>query len=274
MTAAAARMAGLRAVLVLTAKSDQPAAEGNLLLDYLYGAEVRFVPAVDPMYAVGQDEAAVAEVVADEARAGPKGLRHPRRRLERRRRARLRDRHRGARRSAARDERVTPSRLYYASGSRGTQAGLTLGAKLSNAPYQLWGVAVSAGEPEKIERARKAANDAAVAPQLADPRRTRRSLHRSGFHRRGLRHRDRRRSRGDQARRRHRGDSARSRLHVQGDGGAHPPRARRRDPRVRHRRLSAHRRLPCALHRRRPREPWILTTMVTTTVHEESSSQP
>ena len=45
---------------------------------------------------------------------------------------------------------------------RGTQAGLTLGAKLSNAPYQLWGVAVSAGEPEKIERARKVANDAAV----------------------------------------------------------------------------------------------------------------
>ena len=57
---------------------------------------------------------------------------------------------------------VSPSRLYCASGSRGTQAGLTLGAKLSHAPYRLWGVAVSAGEPEKIERARKAANDAAA----------------------------------------------------------------------------------------------------------------
>jgi 1-aminocyclopropane-1-carboxylate deaminase/D-cysteine desulfhydrase-like pyridoxal-dependent ACC family enzyme len=54
------------------------------------------------------------------------------------------------------------SSLYYASGSRGTQAGLTLGRKLSDAPYELWGVAVSAGEPEKIERARKAANDAAA----------------------------------------------------------------------------------------------------------------
>jgi D-cysteine desulfhydrase family pyridoxal phosphate-dependent enzyme len=161
MTAAAARMAGLRAVLVLTAKSDQPAAEGNLLLDYLYGAEVRFVPAVDPMYAVGQDEAAVAEVVADEARAGRKAYVIP---------------VGGSSAVGAlgyvtgtaelvdqlRAINASPSRLYYASGSRGTQAGLTLGAKLSTAPYQLWGVAVSAGEPEKIERARKAANDAAV----------------------------------------------------------------------------------------------------------------
>ena len=161
MTAAAARMAGLRAVLVLTAKSDQPAAEGNLLLDYLYGAEVRFVPAVDPMHAVGQDEAAVAEVVADEAREGRKAYVIP---------------VGGSSAVGAlgyvtgtaelvdqlRAMNASPSRLYYASGSRGTQAGLTLGAKLSNAPYQLWGVAVSAGEPEKIERARKAANDAAV----------------------------------------------------------------------------------------------------------------
>jgi D-cysteine desulfhydrase family pyridoxal phosphate-dependent enzyme len=161
MTAAAARMAGLRAVLVLTAKSDQPAAEGNLLLDYLYGAEVRFVPAVDPMYAVGQDEAAVAEVVADEARAGRKAYVIP---------------VGGSSAVGAlgyvtgtaelvdqlRAINASPSRLYYASGSRGTQAGLTLGAKLSTAPYQLWGVAASAGEPEKIERARKAANDAAV----------------------------------------------------------------------------------------------------------------
>ena len=57
---------------------------------------------------------------------------------------------------------VAPTRLYFGSGSRGTQAGLTLGAKLSRAPYKLWGVAVSAGEPEKIVRAMNAANDAAV----------------------------------------------------------------------------------------------------------------
>lgn len=161
MTAAAARMAGLRAVLVLTAKHDHPVAEGNLLLDYLYGAEVRFVAAIDPMFAVGHDEAVVAEVVADEAKqgrtayviavggsspVGALGYVHGTQELV----DQLRALH------------VTASRLYYASGSRGTQAGLTLGAKLSNAPFTLWGVAVSGGEPEKIERARKAANDAAA----------------------------------------------------------------------------------------------------------------
>jgi 1-aminocyclopropane-1-carboxylate deaminase/D-cysteine desulfhydrase-like pyridoxal-dependent ACC family enzyme len=58
--------------------------------------------------------------------------------------------------------------LYYASGSRGTQAGLTLGAKLSAAPYRVYGVAVSAGESEKIERARRIANEAASLLQLPE----------------------------------------------------------------------------------------------------------
>ena len=59
------------------------------------------------------------------------------------------------------DAGIAPSRLYYASGSRGTQAGLTLGAKLCGAPYAVYGVAVSGGEPEKIERAKRIANEAA-----------------------------------------------------------------------------------------------------------------
>ena len=161
MTAAAARLARMKAVLVLTAKQDAPAPEGNLLLDYLYGAEVRFVPAIDPMLAVGHDEAVVAQVVADEAAQGRQAYVIP---------------VGGSSAIGAlgyvsgtaelvdqlRAMQITPSRLYYASGSRGTQAGLTLGSKLSQAPYRLWGVAVSAGEPEKIERARKAAHEAAA----------------------------------------------------------------------------------------------------------------
>ena len=43
---------------------------GNLLLDKLYGAEIRLVPSIDPMLAVGQDEAVVAEVVSEEKAAG------------------------------------------------------------------------------------------------------------------------------------------------------------------------------------------------------------
>lgn len=161
MTAAAAAMAGMRCVLVLTATSEQPAIAGNLLLDKLYGATIRLVPAIDPMLAVGQDEAVVAEVAAEEKAAGrvpyviPVGgssgigvfgyvggtaelveqLNHA---------------------------GTAAARLYFASGSRGTQAGLTLGAKLCGATYRVYGVAVSAGEPEKIERAKRIANEAAA----------------------------------------------------------------------------------------------------------------
>jgi len=161
MTAAAARMAGLKCVLVLSSRYEVPQIEGNLLLDYVFGAEVRFVPAEDPMLAVGQDAAVVAEVVESEAAAGrttyviPVGGSSPVGALG------------YVSGTAELVEQLralgsSPSRLYYASGSRGTQAGLTLGAKLSDAPYELWGIAVSAGEPEKIERAKNAANDAAV----------------------------------------------------------------------------------------------------------------
>ncbi|MGE0864562.1 MAG: D-cysteine desulfhydrase family protein [Vicinamibacterales bacterium] len=160
MTAAAAAIAGMRCVLVLTATAAEPPLEGNLLLDRLYGAAVRLVPSIDPMLAVGQDEAVVAEVAAGERAQGrvpyviPVG---------------------GSSGigvfgyvggTAELVEQLSaigasPTRLYYASGSRGTQAGLTLGALLCDAPYEVYGVAVSAGEPEKIERASRIGNEAA-----------------------------------------------------------------------------------------------------------------
>jgi D-cysteine desulfhydrase family pyridoxal phosphate-dependent enzyme len=161
MTAAAACVAGMRCVLVLTTTVDQPPIAGNLLLDTLYGAAIRLVPSINPMLAVGQDEAVVAEVVAEETAAGrvpyviPVGgssgigvfgyIGGS---------AELVDQ--------LADAGIAPSRLYYASGSRGTQAGLTLGAQLCAAPYRVYGVAVSAGEPEKIERAKRIANEAAM----------------------------------------------------------------------------------------------------------------
>ncbi len=167
MTAAAACMAGMGAVLVLTTTTDHPPVAGNLLLDKLYGATIRLVPSIDPMLAVGQDEAVVAEVVAEERAAGrvpyviPVGgssgvgvcgyIGGS---------AELVDQLQG--------DGVSPSRLYYASGSRGTQAGLTLGAKLCQAEYRVYGVAVSAGEPEKIERAKRIANEAAALLQLPE----------------------------------------------------------------------------------------------------------
>ena len=137
------------------------------VLDKLYGATIRLVPSIDPMLAVGQDEAVVAEVAAGERAAGrvpyviPVGgssgvgvcgyIGGS---------AELVDQ--------LADAAIEPSRLYYASGSRGTQAGLTFGAKLCEAPYQAYGVAVSAGEPEKIERAKRIANEAAALLKLPE----------------------------------------------------------------------------------------------------------
>lgn len=167
MTAAAAAVAGLRCVLVLTTTTSEPPIEGNLLLDTLYGAAIRMVPSIDPMLAVGKDEEVVAAVVDEERAAGrvpyviPVGgssgvgvLGYIGGSAE------LVDQ--------LRDGGYSPSRLYYASGSRGTQAGLTLGAKLCGAPYQVYGVAVSAGEPEKIERAKRIANEAASRLELPE----------------------------------------------------------------------------------------------------------
>src|ERR1044071_8015797 len=54
MTAAAARAAGMKASLVLTSDVEQPAMQGNLLLDRLLGAEIHLIPAnPDPRLAVG-----------------------------------------------------------------------------------------------------------------------------------------------------------------------------------------------------------------------------
>jgi D-cysteine desulfhydrase family pyridoxal phosphate-dependent enzyme len=167
MTAAAARVAGLQVSLVLSSRDPQPQVQGNLLLDHLLGAELHFLTAsADPRLAVAENEVAkVAEVVEVlQARGerpyvipvgGSSGI--------------------GALGYVAGTLELVgqlvalgeaPTRLYYASGSRGTQAGLTLGARLYNVTYQLCGIAVSGGEPEKIERARRIANEAAERLEL------------------------------------------------------------------------------------------------------------
>jgi 1-aminocyclopropane-1-carboxylate deaminase/D-cysteine desulfhydrase-like pyridoxal-dependent ACC family enzyme len=66
----------------------------------------------------------------------------------------------------------SPTRLYHPSGSRGTQAGLVLGARLYGAPYQVYGVDVSLGASDWAERTRaiieQAADRIGVTLQLSD----------------------------------------------------------------------------------------------------------
>ena len=163
MTAAAARVAGLGVTLVLTTREPLPAAQGNYLLDRLFGAIIHLIPAgPDPRIAVAPDEEQrVGEIVDEMKKRGerpyiiPVGgssgvgvLGYASGTLE------LIEQ--------LKELNLSPTRLYYASGSRGTQAGLELGARLFTPSYRLCGVAVSGGEDEKRVRAARIANEAAA----------------------------------------------------------------------------------------------------------------
>jgi D-cysteine desulfhydrase family pyridoxal phosphate-dependent enzyme len=134
LTAAAGVIAGLRSVLVLDARHGSEIA-GNLLLDHLLGADVRIVP----------DKAARTRLMAsigDELRAAgerpyliPTGGSVPI----------------GAvgyvtmvsellAQLASAGE--APHRLYFPTGSLGTQAGLVVGAQAFSAPFAVYAVAV------------------------------------------------------------------------------------------------------------------------------------
>jgi D-cysteine desulfhydrase family pyridoxal phosphate-dependent enzyme len=134
ITAAAAVTAGLRSLLVLDARHGSEIA-GNLLLDHLLGAEVRIVP----------DKAARSRLMAtigDELRAAgerpyviPTGGSVPI----------------GAAGYVTMVAELlaqlvgageAPSRLYFPTGSLGTQAGLVVGAQAFSAPFAVYGVAV------------------------------------------------------------------------------------------------------------------------------------
>lgn len=164
MTAAAARAAGLDVVLVLTlpAEHSKPPVQGNLLLDRLFGATIHYIPPpADPMLATSpEEEAKVAEVVADLRARGQRPYVVP---IGGSSGVGVLGYALGTSEIIAqlRDAGEKPVRLYYASGSRGTQAGLVLGAKMAGAPYQPYGVAVSGGESFKRERALRIANEAA-----------------------------------------------------------------------------------------------------------------
>jgi D-cysteine desulfhydrase family pyridoxal phosphate-dependent enzyme len=174
MTAAAACAVGLDCVLVLSSRQAEPPLQGNLLLDLLFGATVHFIQAnPDPQFAVAADETQrVSEVVEDLMQAGRRpyvipvggsspigamgyvgGTQELQQQLE--------------------ASGIHADRLYYASGSRGTQAGLELGARAFDVEYRLHGIAVSAGEDEKQRRAARLVNEAATLldlPVHVDPR--------------------------------------------------------------------------------------------------------
>ena len=164
MTAAAARMAGLKVALVLSRPKharESKSIQGNLLLDRVLGATIYFVEEFDGMDVAPLQDAMAEEIAAMLAREGERpyiipvggsnaigtlGYVDATREL--------------LTQLDQLDER--PRYVYFASGSRSTQAGLLLGAKLYQAPYELRPIAVSKSGPEKIERTRRLVNEAAT----------------------------------------------------------------------------------------------------------------
>jgi D-cysteine desulfhydrase family pyridoxal phosphate-dependent enzyme len=134
ITAAAAAIAGLRCVLVLDARHGSEVA-GNLLLDHLLGAEVHIVPDKPARTATMTRIAEELRVAGERPYLIPTGGSVPL----------------GAAAYVAAVLEMlgqlaavgdTPSRLYFATGSLGTQAGLAVGARAFSAPFAVYGVAV------------------------------------------------------------------------------------------------------------------------------------
>jgi D-cysteine desulfhydrase family pyridoxal phosphate-dependent enzyme len=162
MTAAAAAISGLRCVLVLSG-TEPRRAMGNLLLDRLLGAEVHVlaVPFDRPEELDAAEAVKLSEVVRQlegqgdlpyvvplggSNALGSLGYVDATRELQ----------------AQLHEAAVEAAFLYYASGSRGTQAGLELGARVFAASWKLVGIAVSGGEAEKQPRAHRLINEAAA----------------------------------------------------------------------------------------------------------------
>lgn len=161
MTAAAARRFGLLPVLILS--GEQPglrqarqSPQGNLLLDELLGADIRYIEDVSDAAA----EQAMAAAADELRRAGHRPYIIP-----------------GGGSGATGDagyvaaflefqqqaiaQQLHVDRILVATGSCGTQAGLALGAKLTHSGVQVLGVSVSRSAAEVKQRVAHIASDCA-----------------------------------------------------------------------------------------------------------------
>jgi 1-aminocyclopropane-1-carboxylate deaminase/D-cysteine desulfhydrase-like pyridoxal-dependent ACC family enzyme len=144
----------MSAVLVLSSNDPEPPIQGNLLLDRMLGAEVRIVPQ-------GTDRAAVMEQIAADLSArgeqpyvipvggsnaiGAAGYLTMMLELQ----------------SQLAELDATPSRIYFGSGSGGTQAGIVLGARALGMTSNLHGILDSPFTDDDKARTLAIANQAA-----------------------------------------------------------------------------------------------------------------
>ena len=144
LAALAARRCGLDPYLIFYGRPTWHA--GNLLLDELIGADVRFTGEFDRA-SVDSAMEKLGDALTAEGRRPyvvPRGG-------AKRWSCRLSARQSGAGRPAA-GHRLVPSQLWLATGSCGTQAGLVAGARWLRSPYEVVGVTVSRPVAECVAR--------------------------------------------------------------------------------------------------------------------------
>lgn len=144
-TAAAARVVGMKAVLVLRSESDDPDVQGNYLLDRMLDADCHFVLGDDDPNEVMESVASALREDGAKPYIVPVGGSSPI----------------GAIGYASAmlelnhqlwEQGVVVDHFYHATGSGGTQAGIALGAALFGGDYQLHPVAVSGTGEAKVNQ--------------------------------------------------------------------------------------------------------------------------
>ncbi len=141
--AAAARLGGMQAVLVLNSPDDQPPMQGNLLLDDLLGAQCHYVPTGPDRKPKMQDlasqiaaEGGVPYVVVSGGSDAVGALGYVGMILEMN--------------AQLVEQQLSPRCVYVANGSAGTQAGMVLGKSLFGGDYTIKGYCVVPGGAEEI----------------------------------------------------------------------------------------------------------------------------
>ena len=144
-TAAAARLAGMQPVLVLSNPDDTPDVQGNLLLDHLLGADVHIEvtsgslnDAIDRVAADLRDGGHTPYVIPIGGSNGIGGLGYVAAMLELS--------------HQLWEQNLRPKAMYFASGSGGTQGGIVVGAQLYGIEAKLIGVSVGAPRDAALAR--------------------------------------------------------------------------------------------------------------------------
>ncbi|MEZ4520478.1 MAG: D-cysteine desulfhydrase family protein [Thermomicrobiales bacterium] len=161
-TAAAARVAGMQAALVLTEDNPDPDLQGNYLLDKMLDATCHIIPAdqdstakMDEIAADLRDQGHVPYLIPVGGSSPVGALGYVSAMLELN--------------NQLWEQGINASRLYHAAGSGGTQAGVVLGAALYGAEYETIGVAVSGTSDQKIERCAELIEETADLLGISNP---------------------------------------------------------------------------------------------------------